>query len=124
MPLGLVWIAQLGIAAYFSLLPAVRLAGMPGSDKLWHLGGYLALALPIPFIWGSRRRVLAVGLLLALYGVGLEFAQEYVPGRSFELSDMFANSAGVVCGIALAVWLRSAILSRRWSLVPGSPSLR
>jgi VanZ family protein len=40
-------------------------------------------------------------------GVALEFGQRLIPGRSFEVRDMFINGAGVLTGIAIG------ILSRR-----------
>lgn len=122
--IAFVWIVQIALAAYFSLLPAAKLGTMPGSDKAWHLGGYLILALPIPFLWNGKLKVCAAAILLALYGAGLEIAQQYVPGRSFELADMLANSAGVVCGAALAAWLRGAFFAFRWNAVPDSNSPR
>ena len=121
---ALLWTLQLLITAYYSTLPAARLGVMPGSDKLWHLSGYLILALPIPLFWIGWRKVCAAGGLLALYGVGLEFVQRYVPGRGFELADMLANSTGVACGAALAAWLRSVFIAFRWNAVPDSNSPR
>lgn len=122
--IALLWMLQLAFAAYYSLLPAVKLGEMPGSDKLWHLGGYLILALPIPFLWSARRKVCVAGVLLALYGVVLEFAQQYVPGRAFEAADMLANSTGVACGIALAAWLRKPLFALRWSHATDSSNPR
>lgn len=118
--IAFVWIVQLLLAAYYSLLPATKLGEMPGSDKLWHLGGYLVLALPIPLLWSKGRQIFAAAFLLALYGIGLEFAQQYVPGRSFEVADMLANSTGVGCGLALSLWLRGQFLAYRWNAVTGS----
>lgn len=112
---ALLWTLQLLITAYYSALPAAKLGVMPGSDKLWHLSGYLILALPIPLFWTGWRKVCAAGILLALYGVGLEFVQRYVPGRGFELADMLANSTGVLCGIVLATRLRGPLLAFRWN---------
>ncbi len=122
--IALVWIVQIVLAAYFSLLPAAKLGAMPGSDKAWHFGSYLILALPIPFLWNGKTRLYTAAVLLALYGAGLEVAQQYVPGRSFELADMLANSTGVACGAALAAWLRSVFFAFRWNAVPDSNSTR
>lgn len=108
LPLG-VWLAELAVATYYSLLPATRLGAVPGSDKLWHWAGYLLLALPIPFLVGGRTRVWAAGAVLVAYGIALEFAQEFVPGRSFEVADMVANSAGVLSGAMAGWWLRGAL---------------
>jgi VanZ family protein len=104
-----VWLVELAVATYYCLMPAARLGTVPGSDKLWHWGGYLLLALPIPFLVGARARVWAAGAALVAYGVALEFAQEFVPGRSFELADMVANSAGVLSGTIAGLWLRGVM---------------
>jgi VanZ family protein len=39
-------------------------------------------------------------------GVALEFAQRLVPGRSFEVGHMIANTLGVCAGPAVAAALR------------------
>ncbi len=56
-----------------------------------------------------KRRPLAVmaALSMILLGVALEFGQKLVPGRAFEIRDMFINGFGVLTGIAIG------ILSRR-----------
>ena len=114
--IAMVWMVQIAIAAYYSLLPSVQLGDMPGSDKLWHLAGYLILALPISFLWDSWGAIFVAGVFLALFGVSLEFAQKYVPGRSFEMSDMLANSPGIVFGITFSRWLCRPLFARRWNL--------
>jgi glycopeptide antibiotics resistance protein len=38
--------------------------------------------------------------------VALEFAQRLVPGRSFEVGDMIANTLGVCAGLVVAALLR------------------
>ena len=121
--IAMVWMVQIGIAAYYSLLPSAQLGDMPGSDKLWHLTGYLILALPISFLWDEWGAIFVAGVSLALFGVGLEFAQKYVPGRSLEISDMLANSAGVVFGIMFARWLCKPLLARRWNLTVNPSNL-
>lgn len=103
------WLAELAVATYYCLMPATRLSVVPGSDKLWHWGGHLLLALPIPFLFGGRQRVWAAGAALVAYGIALEFAQEFVPGRSFEVADMVANSAGVLSGTIAGFWLRGVL---------------
>jgi VanZ family protein len=35
--------------------------------------------------------------------VALEFGQELVPGRAFEIRDMFINGFGVLTGIAIGI---------------------
>jgi VanZ family protein len=56
-----------------------------------------------------KRRSLAISAALAmmLLGVALEFGQKLVPGRGFEIRDIFIDGAGVLTGFAIG------ILSRR-----------
>ena len=54
---------------------------------------------------GFRRTTGVVcALAMILTGIALEFAQRLVPGRSFEIADMVANTLGVFTGIGL-VWV-------------------
>jgi VanZ family protein len=88
--------------------PAIRVIGMlPVSSKVLHFCAYTWLALLA--LLAIRRRSLAVlaALAMILLGVALEFGQKLVPGREFEIRDMFINGAGVVTGCAIG------ILSRR-----------
>jgi VanZ family protein len=80
------------------------------SSKVLHFCAYTWLA--VMTLLAFRRRALAVPAALAmiLLGVALEFGQQLVPGREFEIRDMFINGAGVLAGIVIGV------LSRR--LVP------
>ena len=83
-----------------SLLPA---PDMGGSDKLLHfiaygaMSGGLSLLLPS---WG--RRVLGA-VLVALYGVLLEYLQGLTGYRMFDPADMLTNAAGAACGLVLGL---------------------
>ncbi len=84
-------------------------------DYLFHFGTHLVLAL-LFFTWKSspdfytriHRPVLSfTGLLL--FAACTELIQLYIPGRSFNLYDMAANSLGTVLGslsvLSFRVWL-------------------
>ncbi len=82
--------------------------------------GYFFLAV-LPFAAFGRWR-LALGLSLSMLplGIGLEFAQDMIPGRVKEGLDMAANGAGVFLGLCLcrparrlAVWIGT-----RWAAHP------
>ena len=47
--------------------------------------------------------VLSGALAMILLGVALEFGQKLVPGRGFEVRDMFINGFGVLTGIAIGI---------------------
>lgn len=106
------WTVALGVA---SLLPpgSSMTSVFPHGDLDWlaHAVGYGVLAFltllavrPLGEDWGPA---LALGFPFVL-GVGMEFAQELV-GRTFELSDLFANGAGI--GIGLTVGLFACSLT-------------
>ena len=104
-----------------SLLPAAALArlhydAIAPNDKVVHFMGYTVLAL-VPV---SLLELAGLGIALAAtmipMGVLLEFLQRLVPGRTFEIGDMVANSLGVLSGILLALCVRRVF--RRWMLNP------
>ena len=114
--LYLLWLFSVLLVIIGSLLPAssplIRaVERLPVSQKVLHFCAYTWLALLA--LLAIKRRSLAVlaALVMILLGVTLEFGQKLVPGREFEVRDMFINGAGVLTGISIG------ILSRR--MVPG-----
>ena len=107
------WIAGVVAVAVTSLLPAsnrlVQACGrLPLSDKGLHFSAYAGLAFLAALAFGAGRRlVVALGFLIAL-GLTLEFGQRLSPGRSTEVADFAANTAGVVMG-TLAAWVTRSI---------------
>ena len=107
----ILWLAAVTAVIVGSLLPGssmlVRTAGqLRVSDKVLHFAAYAVLA----FLPALHERWLAVAGALAgavSLGVALEFAQRLSPGRHFEIADMVANACGVLCGLMLALPLRS-----------------
>jgi VanZ family protein len=113
------WILSILLVMIGSLLPAsspaIRAIGMlPVSAKGLHFCAYTWLALLA--LLAIKRRPVAVlaALAMIVLGVALEFGQKLVPGREFEIRDMFINGFGCLTGIAIA------ILSRR--IVPAASS--
>ena len=97
------WLISIILVSYLSLIPRIQIPyEFSGADKLGHFLAYLWLGI-LPFFGFARLRAAFTGaLLMILLGVGLEFAQFYVPGRNFSVADMAADCAGVVLGIFLA----------------------
>jgi len=80
--------------------PPMRWVSSTGiSDRLLHCGAYTLLA-GIPVLGFAQARGVLWALALMPVGVVLEFLQNVVPGRSFELGDITANTLGVLAGIA------------------------
>ncbi len=105
-----VWALAVAVVVYQSLIPQPdMLLDLPQIDKVWHALAYLVLAvLAAGALWGNpptpllSRAARRAGWSMALLGVGLEFAQAYVPGRVASLADMAANTAGAWLGVLLA----------------------
>ena len=110
------WLLSILLVAIGELLPAssplMRAVGMlPVSSKVLHFCAYTWLACLA--LLAIKRRSIAVQAALAmiLLGVALEFGQKLVPGREFEIRDMFINGFGVVTGIAIGILSRGIVPS-------------
>ena len=97
------WIASVAMVIYLSLLPSLEIPyDFIDADKIVHLLAYLWLsALPF-FAFPVSKAALAGALGMVPLGIGLEFAQHYIPGRCFSVADLVANCLGVMMGIWLA----------------------
>ena len=76
-------------------------------DKIIHFAGFayitlLALGAGRGLLFWKR---LSLVLSVVLFGVAIEFAQYYIPYRTFNPVDIFANLCGVLLGILLWVLL-------------------
>lgn len=92
---------------WLALSPAPPPAVDTGWDKLNHLLAFAALSFVAQGASGRPalpRLAIVVGLIL--YGLGIEAAQAWVPGRSSDWQDLLANAAGIGsgCVLAWAVW--------------------
>src|SRR5262249_34376987 len=92
-----------------SLLPGRDLPQIGISDKLEHATAYAGMALTGSLAFPRRPALLWLLVLLPALGVGLEFGQMLVPGRSAEVGDAVANTIGV-----LLVILPALVLLRMW----------
>jgi VanZ family protein len=92
-----------------------------GWDKANHAAAFAVLAFTGLFTFRSSARPLFwVSFLLMAFGVGIEIAQLYVPGRSADLADVVADAAGIVLGLAVADTLARRLERRRHPRGPGS----
>ena len=92
------------IITRLSLWPLDSLPSVPGSDKTHHLIAYAAVVFPVA-LRKPNRWMLFVVFFIGYSGL-IELIQPYV-NRHGEWLDMLANTAGVVCGIALATGIRA-----------------
>ena len=84
-------------------------------DKLMHFGAYAGIAL-LSLLAFERRRGIALALSMVLMGGLIELAQNLSPGRTPDIADAICNTLGVLCGLALGLFLT------RYILLPGPPS--
>lgn len=107
-----IWVASIGVVAYLSLYSDVDfLLDIKNIDKVYHALAYLWLAV-IPFVGFQRFKLSLVGALLMIpFGISIEYAQGFVDGRIFSLSDMVANVMGVTLGVILGGYLKYRFFS-------------
>jgi len=105
------WPLAVVAVAGASLVP--QLAPSGGSflflpiDKCIHFAAYAGLAF-LPQATLLRPDWARLGALsMAAFGVAVEIAQSYVPGREGSVGDAVINALGVVGGIALGMALRT-----------------
>jgi VanZ family protein len=103
----IVWFISIGIVSYLSIIPKLELPfGFKWDDKIHHFLAYLWLSAP-PLIGFRRLKLGLTGAALMIpLGIGLEIAQNFIPGRFFSIFDMIVNTIGVFCGLFLVKYLR------------------
>lgn len=85
----------------------------PGSDKLAHLLEYFPFGFLVirAFVKGSnmafgREALLMSIFVIMLYSLSDETHQLFVPGRQFDLMDMFFDTVGGIAGSYSHRWLK------------------
>lgn len=74
-----------------------------GWDKANHMAAFAVLAFCGLFTFRERARpIFWVSFLLLAFGVAIEIGQMYVPGRSADPEDVFADSLGIAAGLLMA----------------------
>ena len=119
--LRIAWLCMLGCVVVGSLLPSNSLAkraldALDVNDKLEHFLAYSALAL-LPALHEKKPVAALMALAIALLGVALEFGQVLFSDRLFELGDIAAGTAGVLCGFVAATQLRPRLTKGAWGHV-------
>jgi hypothetical protein len=80
-----------------------------GADKVVHAASYAVIAGVAA--WGARVRgaeyglvgLVAIVVLVAAFGAGVEVVQSVVPGRTASGGDAVANTVGAVVGVAVVL---------------------
>ncbi|CAA0089917.1 Uncharacterised protein [Zhongshania aliphaticivorans] len=84
-----------------SLLPTTNTIDINIWDKAQHFGAYaLFMALVFPLANTHKQRIkYAAGIVI--YGLLLEYGQQFSPGRDTSIQDGLANTLGVLSGYTL-----------------------
>ena len=119
--LRITWLCILGCVVVGSLLPSNSqpkraLDALDVNDKLLHFLAYSALAL-IPALHEKKPVAALLALAVAVLGVALEFGQALFTDRLFELGDIVASTAGVLCGFVAGTQLRPRLTKGAWGHV-------
>jgi VanZ family protein len=107
---SVLWVVSIGVVCYLSLQPEVEFPlDFERADLAYHSLTYLWLSfLPFVIFGDGKRRLLAAFLMIPL-GVLLEIGQSFVPGRTFSILDMVANSCGTLLAVGCGRYLHVAI---------------
>jgi VanZ family protein len=103
---------MVGAVVWLSLTPSPLEVDFESSDKVGHVLAYAALMFWFCKLYAGRTRFLYSLGFLAL-GIGLEFLQDGLGYRSYDLADMAANALGVLLGWAGALILPGALPGAR-----------
>ncbi|MDD4930351.1 MAG: VanZ family protein [Gallionella sp.] len=111
-----VWLAagwlMAGLIVYLSLMPMPPTPlTFDHSDKLEHAFAYASLSYWLCQIYLSARSRLVVITAIIGLGVALEYVQGWTGYRSFDVMDMWADSAGALIGWGLACTPLGRLLS-------------
>lgn len=92
----IVWALMVLGVLILSLLPSDQIPiETPFIDKVDHFLAYFGITFIALFASTHKHPVWMILLAHILLGIGVEFAQSYIPGRYFEVLDMVANGLGV-----------------------------
>ncbi len=90
------------IITWMALTPMPEILQENINDKVGHALVFLFLAGLAHAGWPDHGFGWRHGLWLLAYGIGLECAQYFVPGRFFSVADMLADLAGILAWLPLA----------------------
>ncbi len=89
----------LAATLFASLMPGNGTTSLPYIDKVAHFIMHFTIMFNVVALLDKKKNIVIFVFLGILLGGILEFAQQYVPNRSFEYSDIVANSLGTIFGL-------------------------
>jgi VanZ family protein len=118
VPLLVYWfIIFIGTTLPSSQLPNIG----PLSDKAKHFIAYFLLSVMLDFAlsfqkkkpWLSKYSNFFTFIIVALYGILDEIHQSFIPGRSCDINDWYADISGAFLGMILAFLLKKSAFCNR-----------
>lgn len=109
------WMMATLITIVGSLAPSTVLPEIIANDKGIHFLMYFILSLFPVLLFGWTKKSLLGCLAITILSVFIECGQILVPGRFFDLNDIYANFTGVLTGSLI-----SLLISRLLTLSPNS----
>jgi VanZ family protein len=100
-------------------LPEVSFLDLIYFDKWVHIGLFAGLTFltALPFIKTNRinqKVIIRIVISYILYGILIEFVQKYFASdRSFDVTDMIADTAGCLLGYLASNWLQRRRVSKK-----------
>ena len=92
------------IYTFFGLMPSPDTYIPTVNDKITHFSGYFIAAFSISFAYPKKAYWQKICFLI-LFSVMIEIGQHFMPPRTFDRWDIFANSCGVLGGITFLMGL-------------------
>ena len=91
-------------AAFTMQVPNSGASDIPYMDKYVHFGIFFLLSFTLHRAFAFSGRISFI--VLGLYGLLIEIAQNYVPGRGSDVYDWLADSAGVITYFTIILVLK------------------
>ncbi len=99
-------------AIAIALLTPLPFGFVSRSDLLGHFLLFAVMTAAIAAFARTRTQIIALALLSIAYGIALEFAQAYVPNRTFDAADAIANALGGIVGCLCALILLERLIGK------------
>ena len=111
----ILWCISILIVVYYSLVPQVEFpVNFWSADKAYHCAAYSWLAVLPMTGFAARRPAMTAALSMIILGILLEVGQYFIPGRTFSLLDITANTIGVVLGIFLGRYFKGRLNNKNY----------
>lgn len=104
------------VISFLALTPVPPKDLDTGWDKANHFLAFGSLAFVGRLAW-PRAHLLTLPLGLVAYGAAIELIQYFVPGRSCEWADLFADSLGIALGWLIVTTLLKLLNHAGWGRV-------